>query len=232
MLGVLLESRAARQRRGGGATFSIAVHLAIVVLTTAAALGSPSPQPERPQPVVLHFAAPVPQSQPSTSPRALSASLPSSMTFTVLRLHVPTVVPIPIAAVDYKRGPPAEGLALASSGPHAVIGPRSLIDADDHPSEGVWRGTDLLTRIVVAPKPRYPELLQHGGIDGRVLLRFAVDTNGRVDMASVRVLGSTHDLFTRAVLDALPSFRFTPAEVDGHRVAALAEMPFEFRMTR
>jgi protein TonB len=59
-----------------------------------------------------------------------------------------------------------------------------------------------------------------------------VDTSGRIDMNSVTVIASTHDLFTRAVRDALPAFRFKPAELGGHRVRALAEMPFEFQITK
>jgi TonB family protein len=65
-----------------------------------------------------------------------------------------------------------------------------------------------------------------------VLVRFVVDTVGRIDMTSVQVLQSTHDLFTRAVRDALESFRFRPAEARGHRVRAMAEMPFEFQIRK
>ena len=65
-------------------------------------------------------------------------------------------------------------------------------------------------RIVTSAKPRYPESLRQAGIDGRVLVRFTVDTLGRVDMSSVQILESTHDLFTRAVRDALAGFRFKP----------------------
>jgi periplasmic protein TonB len=48
----------------------------------------------------------------------------------------------------------------------------------------------------------------------------------------VAILSSTHELFSRAVRDALPGFRFRPAEMGGHRVRALAEMPFEFQITK
>ena len=84
--------------------------------------------------------------------------------------------------------------------------------------------------IVSSAKPRYPETLRQNRIDGRVLVQFTVDTTGRVDMPSIRVMQSTHDLFTQAVRSALASFRFRPAEVNGKRVAALAEMPFEFQI--
>jgi len=87
-----------------------------------------------------------------------------------------------------------------------------------------------MMHIITSAKPRYPETLRQGGIGGRVLVQFSVDTTGRVDMASVRVLQSTHDLFTQAVRSALGAFRFRPAEVNGKRTAALAEMPFEFQV--
>jgi TonB family protein len=87
-------------------------------------------------------------------------------------------------------------------------------------------------RVITQAKPRYPENLRQAAIEGRVLVQFQVDTLGLVDPASVRILSSTHDLFTRAVRDALGGFRFRPAELNGHRVVALAQMPFEFAIQR
>ncbi|HWP15549.1 MAG TPA: energy transducer TonB [Xanthobacteraceae bacterium] len=87
-------------------------------------------------------------------------------------------------------------------------------------------------RIVTTAKPRYPERLREAGIEGTVVVRFTVDTTGRVDRRTAQVVSSTHDLFSRAVLEALDGFRFKPAEVGTRRVAALAEMPFEFRITK
>ena len=72
-------------------------------------------------------------------------------------------------------------------------------------------------RIVSSSKPRYPEQLRQAGVDGRVLVRFTVDTTGRVDPSSVKILTSTHDLFSRAVRESLAGFRFKPAEVNGRR---------------
>jgi protein TonB len=70
------------------------------------------------------------------------------------------------------------------------------------------------------------------GISGRVRIRFVVDTTGRVDPSSVQVIESTHDLFTNAVRAVLPSLRFKPSEANGQRVRSLAEMPFDFVITR
>jgi TonB family protein len=62
-----------------------------------------------------------------------------------------------------------------------------------------------------APIPRFPDELRSQWSEGEVVLRFRVDTRGRVDGSSVKVLMSDHDLFTAAVRNVLPRFRFEPA---------------------
>jgi protein TonB len=95
-----------------------------------------------------------------------------------------------------------------------------------------WSGAETMMRLVVSAKPRYPDRLRTAGVNGRVRIRFVVDTTGRVDPTSVQILESTHELFTTAVRDILPSLRFKPSEANGQRVRSLAEMPFEFQITR
>ena len=95
-----------------------------------------------------------------------------------------------------------------------------------------WRGGELLMRIVASTVPRYPERLRDAGVEGNVMVQFVVDTTGRVDMSSIKVIASTHALFTDAVRDALARFRFRPAELAGRHVEALAQMPFDFRLKR
>jgi protein TonB len=58
-----------------------------------------------------------------------------------------------------------------------------------------------------------------------------VDTLGRVDSTTFHVLKSTHDLFTSAVKEVVFRYRFSPAELGGHRVKQLVRMPFDFRMS-
>ena len=49
------------------------------------------------------------------------------------------------------------------------------------------------------PAPRYPDMLRSANVEGEVLAQFVVDTTGRADMSTFKVLKSTHDLFTNAV---------------------------------
>lgn len=79
-----------------------------------------------------------------------------------------------------------------------------------------------------SPVPRYPDELRAARVEGRVLARFVVDTTGRVEPASVRIVSSTHPLFTTAVRSTLPRLHFTPARARGTKVRQLVELPFEF----
>jgi TonB family protein len=80
--------------------------------------------------------------------------------------------------------------------------------------------------------PTYPDMLRAAGVDGDVLVQFVVDTTGHADMRTLKILKSTHDLFTAAVRDALAKMEFAPAEVGHKKVKQLLQMPFEFSMAQ
>ncbi|HEV7992841.1 MAG TPA: tetratricopeptide repeat protein [Gemmatimonadaceae bacterium] len=62
-----------------------------------------------------------------------------------------------------------------------------------------------------APTPYFPDALRSQRTEGEVVMRFRVDEHGRIDMSSVKVVKSDHELFTLAVRNVLPRFRFEPA---------------------
>jgi protein TonB len=80
--------------------------------------------------------------------------------------------------------------------------------------------------------PRYPDILRQAGVEGEVLAQFVVDTTGRAEMSSFRVLKASHDLFGTAVKNALPGMRFIPAEVGGRKVRQLVQQPFSFGIAK
>jgi protein TonB len=80
--------------------------------------------------------------------------------------------------------------------------------------------------------PRYPDALRASGVEGEVLAQFVVDTNGVVDVSTLKVLRSTDSAFTVAVREALPHFRFAPAEVGGRHLKQLMQMPFQFNLAK
>jgi len=78
------------------------------------------------------------------------------------------------------------------------------------------------------PVPGYPALLERSGIEGRVLVEFVVDTLGRPDMKSVKVLESSNELFVQSLESALPRWRFYPAEARGRKVKQIVQLPLRF----
>ena len=65
--------------------------------------------------------------------------------------------------------------------------------------------------LVFAPILRFPDELRAKPIDGEVVVQFRVTEKGRVDASTMQVLQSGHELFTAAVRNVLPRFRFEPA---------------------
>jgi protein TonB len=235
MLRVLLESRARRQRRVGGMALSIAAHLAIIGAVTATTVHAT--RPSRDPIVSVHLvppAHPAPPSELEHRSRASAHAAPrGEPTIVVDQIHISADVPPTLPPVDALPGPlPNSEMTGPGTPTGSATGPRSIVDGETASDDTDWRGSELLMRIVTSATPRYPEPLRQAGLDGRVLVRFVVDTVGRIDMNSVQVLESTHDLFTRSVRDVLGGFRFRPAEVRGNRVRAMAEMPFEFRIRK
>jgi protein TonB len=236
MFGELLESRARRQRRTGGVVLSVVTHVTIIgAVTVVTARGAPAPK-TREKAVIVHFRPP-PPSRPVERPvTARVVSRPQEFhgpQVNVTTVVAPTVVPPSLPPIDLTRGLSADSIVVGATQSQGRSGlpSRTLDLTRDDGDGGAWRGADLLMRITASAKPRYPENLRMAGIDGRVLVRFAVDTVGRIDPASVEIVSSTHELFTNAVRQVLGSFRFKPAESGGHRVRALAEMPFEFSIS-
>ncbi|MEO7086077.1 MAG: tetratricopeptide repeat protein [Gemmatimonadaceae bacterium] len=87
-----------------------------------------------------------------------------------------------------------------------------------------------------APEPGFPDALLRGGQhEGEVIVRFIVNELGRADVGSMVVERSDHELFTAAVREVLPLFRFEPARTiapEPKPVAAWVSVPFRFTTKR
>jgi TonB family protein len=79
--------------------------------------------------------------------------------------------------------------------------------------------------------PRYPEALRSARVEGDVLAQWVVDSTGRVEAGSLKVLKATSPEFVASVRDVVYAMRYQPAEVGGRRVRQLVQQPFEFRLS-
>jgi len=77
--------------------------------------------------------------------------------------------------------------------------------------------------------PAFPSLLRQAGIGGSVPVTFSIDTNGRVEAATIRIVRSPNPGFDAFVKRAVATWRFTPASLCGRRVRVRMSHEFAFR---
>jgi hypothetical protein len=76
--------------------------------------------------------------------------------------------------------------------------------------------------------PRYPNELRKANVTGYVLAMFVVDTNGRADVGSFKVVRATHPEFVEAVKASLGAKSYFPAEVGDRKVRQLVQTLYRF----
>jgi TonB family protein len=76
------------------------------------------------------------------------------------------------------------------------------------------------------PSPQYPESERASGAEGRVVVHFEVDERGKVSVISAE--GPT--AFRQKALEAMTTWRFMPAMVDGVPRRSERNARFEFRV--
>lgn len=78
----------------------------------------------------------------------------------------------------------------------------------------------------------YPSMLRDAGVTGQTMLKFVIDTNGRVENGSVEVVSTTHDGFAGASVQAADRFRFRPAKIGGRAVRVSITMPISWTLDK
>lgn len=78
--------------------------------------------------------------------------------------------------------------------------------------------------------PVYPVLLRSARVEGRVVLQYIVNTDGRVDPASITTLQSPHRQFDDAARRALATCRYRPGRAESRPVRVMVQTPFTFAL--
>jgi TonB family protein len=85
--------------------------------------------------------------------------------------------------------------------------------------------------LLSAPQPPYPELLHQRGIGGQVLMQAILDTSGRAERNSVRIIQSSNSAFDPGSRNWISQALFRPARVHGRAVRVLIQVPVDYRIT-
>jgi TonB family protein len=106
--------------------------------------------------------------------------------------------------------------------------PSSLRAASQAGTVPRQQGAVSVRAVPGSTAPRYPDILRQSGVEGEVTVAFVVDSSGVADAGSLKIVASSHQLFSNAVRNALPEMKFLPAEVNGRKVRQLARQTFLF----
>jgi periplasmic protein TonB len=232
MFGVLIESKAGRQRRAGGTLLSILVHGTVIAGAIAATTHVHTARAtEPPVPDVVYRVRTRPPDPTPPAPRDPSTVVvPTGDIVIIPPVEPPTVLP-PITTGPVIDDPSKFFITAGAITHDSTLAGGGASVADPNAIRLPDQVEKMATpRFVV--RPTYPEQLRLAGIGGRVVVRFVVDTLGLVEHESVVVREASHARFENAVRDVLPRMRFTPAQLDGRPVRMLVEMPFEFAISR
>lgn len=86
--------------------------------------------------------------------------------------------------------------------------------------------------LLSGPQPQYPELLRQAGVQGRVIVQAIIDTSGRAEPGSVKIVQSPNPGFDQAARNAVLRALFRPARVHGRAVRVLVNIPYDFKLNR
>jgi protein TonB len=238
MFNNLLESKPKKEKRGGGTITSIVVHSILVGLavyaTANAAIKNEKPRQEKIDFVETPKDEPPPPKEepPPPPPPDVVVAPPPPKGFQVLT--APVEIPDVIPDIDLSKKVTDEadfsGKGAAGGVAKGVEGGKAVVQSDQPYFE-----FQVEKPVVPAPgsvAPRYPDMLRQAGVEGEVLAQFVVDTTGKAEPGSLKILKSSHDMFVQSVKNALPNMKFIPAEVGGRKVKQLVQQPFTFSISK
>ena len=238
MFNNLLESKPKKQRTVGGLVLSGVIH---ALLITAAVYGTLQAKEsiEKVKQEKVEFVEmkkkdepPPPKEEPKPMPKDVVAAPPPPKGFQVLT--APIKVPDVLPDIDLSKKVTDEadfsGKGVAGGTSKGVVGGTAPVNTDQPYFE--FQVEKQVQTAPGGPTPRYPDMLRSANIEGEVLAQFIVDTTGRYESGSFKVIKSSHDLFTAAVKNALPNMKFYPAEIGGRKVKQLVQQPFTFGLAK
>jgi periplasmic protein TonB len=227
MLTHLMESIPQRRRNGRipGTAVSFAVHVALVYGAVAATRERSLSTYARPIVITdLHY-----ENGPDTRSASPEIDVPNGWGLIVAPPLVPISIesPNPDPVWDPRRFDPYR-VYLPVFPPIVVTG-----GSDSLVNRAYMEGSvDERPEVVTAFSPEYPDLLRQAGIEGVVMVEAIVDTMGRAEPASIRVVQSSNQAFEPSARAAALRTIYRPGRVSGRPVRVLVQVPISFSIRR
>lgn len=227
----LLESKPKRFTSFGQSLVSFVVHVVLLFLLIKASAAATETLKEILQDTTVVFLKPPepppPPETPPPPPDAIVTANPPPMGFQVV--IPPDQIPKDIPPVNLNErfdardfsgrgveGGIATGI-VGGTGPVLEQAVTYMVEDVDDP-----------VQPINIPQPRYPPAMQQAGVSGLVEVQYVVDTLGRAEPASWKVIRSTHPSFEAPAREAIMRARFKPARIRGQAVRQLVQQSIRF----
>ncbi len=232
----LIETKPKKPKTAKTLALSVVIHAVIIVAAVYGTLEAKEAI-EKPKAEKIEFVEmnkdepPPPETKPEPPPPDVVAAPPPPKGFQVLT--APIKIPEVLPDIDLSKKVTDEadftGKGVAGGIAKGVVGGTAPV-ADQTYFE--FQVEKQVSQVPGSVNLRYPDMLRSASVEGEVLAQFVVDTTGRVEKGTIKILKTSHDLFTNAVMNALNNARFYPAEIGGRKVKQLVQQPFNFTLTR
>ena len=234
MFNNLLESKPKKEKRGGGTVASIVLH-SVLIAGAVYATANAAIQNEKPRQEKIDFVETAEGRAAAAQGRAAAAAAARRGGRAAAAEGLPGAHG---ARRDPGRHPghrpDQEGDRRERTSPvraSPAVSPRASRAARSGRSDATSRTSSSRSRSRScrrpgSTQPRYPDMLRSAGVEGEVLAQFVVDTTGRAEAGSLKVLKSTHDLFIavgqeRAAAACVPAGRSRRTQGEAARAAAV-----------
>ncbi|HXW96200.1 MAG TPA: energy transducer TonB [Gemmatimonadales bacterium] len=229
----LIESNHKRQSTLGQQAISLVVHLLIIFAAVKATAGAAEAIKEIKVDTTMVFLKPpeAPPPPPQPPPDVVVSANPPPQGFQVITPpeNIPTEIP-PVnlnERFDPKdftgkgvEGGIASGV-VGGTGPVPIEGQVFLsAEVDEVPS-----AVDPATC-----QPKFPPVMQSAGIPGKVVMQFVVNTDGKIDPSTLKIVNSTHKAFEEPAKEALNRCAFKPGKSRGQPVRVLVQQAMSFKL--
>lgn len=210
-----------RLEHSTGWALAVAINLLLLMLMTLPTPALDGLRPPPPVPVTHPWIELQPQAPtPPAPPPPVAPPRPQPVLNEVLRTSAPAVAQSVLAAqpepfeLPVPASQPAQAAPAPSASAAASPDSEASIDYD------------------FAPLPDYPRPAMQRGLQGTVLLRIAVDHQGRVQQVEIEQSSGHAQLDRAALLQVSRHWRFRPALRGGQPVAGWVRVPIEFSLRR
>lgn len=207
----------------GSAAASLLVHAALISGAVIATIESHTAAPAAHRATPLVWLVPQPRATAPPPPgRGVFTSAPAPAPLVIPGM-VPAVIPPPSTA-------PFDPTRFGVDPPIPAAVAPAPADGDARGAVYVDRWVEEPPALVSHPPARFPDVLRQAGIAGRAVVEAVIDTTGRAERGSMRVVDATNQLFAAPAQAVVAGSVYRPGRVSGHPVRVRIRIAVVFRL--